>query len=410
MPIHATNADIFLRSDLSSLLKGEHLDLLQTMMRPRHLSAGDVLFHQGRRDSSMALLLRGRLGVQVRDSRGREHQLCQLRPGEVVGEMNCIDPTKGAATVWAQGSAEICTIDRRPLAYLQRRNPAVLSAMMRSLLPRLCKRLRGTHKLIEYEIRDRNRQLRPGGADPKRGALQRMTAPPRRQRTAYRGSLPLERISDERGLAIQDLKRLVSLTPPVIYADREILCTEGDVGDCCFLVAKGRVDVIKMMEGRLRRLATVQAPTMLGQLALVDSVQRSSTLRARGPVVAIEIRRSIFGRLLAGGSPLGVRFQHETAVAGIRQIRHANACLVKVLDRLAKPRSASHSYGLGSGRPAESACRQGRTAPDVGRGRRSRKASYGDASASTEDLDAVSFSNPSGIMHRTEVSARRSKV
>ncbi len=128
-----------------------------------------------------------------------------------------------------------------------------------------------------------------------------------------------------------ELKLLGAVAPAREYEKGDELCHEGDQGHSCFLIATGQVDVVKEIDGSDRVLAALRAGSIVGQMALIDRSPRSATLRASGYAIALELTRDVFERLLQAHSPLALRFQHQIAVAGIRQLRMATTKLAKVL-------------------------------------------------------------------------------
>ncbi|WP_165954399.1 cyclic nucleotide-binding domain-containing protein [Seongchinamella unica] len=81
-----------------------------------------------------------------------------------------------------------------------------------------------------------------------------------------------------------------------VYQDGEIIITEGEVGDCMYIIQQGTADVIRMEEGRPTVVDTMEAGELFGEMAIVENTVRSSTVKARGTVRAITIDRKTFMR------------------------------------------------------------------------------------------------------------------
>ena len=128
-----------------------------------------------------------------------------------------------------------------------------------------------------------------------------------------------------------ELKLLASAAPARSYAKGDVLCREGTVGQSCFLLATGAVSVTKRTDDGDKILATLRAGQIVGQLALVDRSPRSASLVAEEAVVALELTRDVFEKLLRASSPVALRFQEQIAVAGVRQLRMANQRLTTIL-------------------------------------------------------------------------------
>jgi CRP-like cAMP-binding protein len=67
------------------------------------------------------------------------------------------------------------------------------------------------------------------------------------------------------------------------YQAGEVIFQEGDMGRACFIVAEGRVDVVRTDGSAERTLATMEAGDFFGEMTLLDELPRSATARATEP-------------------------------------------------------------------------------------------------------------------------------
>jgi serine/threonine protein kinase len=111
--------------------------------------------------------------------------------------------------------------------------------------------------------------------------------------------------------------------------------TQGDVAEACFLVIEGELEIVKDIAGTLAVLNVLHAGDIVGQMAVVDDALRSATVIARTDVVALEVSREVFRRLLASGSPIAMRLQVLLAISGIRQLRQATRRFSQLLEERA---------------------------------------------------------------------------
>lgn len=361
------------------LLQGVGVDdlaQLATMVRVRRLAAADVLFREGAPGDFMAVVLDGALSVSTEQA-GGVTDVATLGPGEVVGEMACVDPAPRSATVRATGAALVVEIDRTTLLALQRALPAVALSMTREVIQTVTRRIRDTNALIDRLWKGFGMQA--DGAEP--------PAPP--ESDAPRG-VDLRALPVFRGYADRELAALVSVAPPRRFPDAQVLCREGARGSSCFVLAWGQVHVLKAVGGQDRLLGVLDAGAMVGQMALVDASPRSATVRTAGEVIALELHRDAFERLVAAASPLAVRFQEQIAVAGIRQLRVADA-------RLAQAEREARDVG--------------QRAPE----RPNRlTVAYMDAALrewgmDLSDLDRITVAHPDGVMTQAEIKARMAR-
>ena len=79
------------------------------------------------------------------------------------------------------------------------------------------------------------------------------------------------------------------------YADGQIICRQGDPGQCMYVVQSGRVEILSEEGGEvvLRELA---AGEIFGEMALFDHQVRSATARAKGPCRVLTLDKRAFLR------------------------------------------------------------------------------------------------------------------
>ncbi len=129
-----------------------------------------------------------------------------------------------------------------------------------------------------------------------------------------------------------ELKLLGSVAPARVYGTGDVLCYEGDLGGSCFVLASGKVEVSKQIDGNDQVLAVLRGGHIVGQIALVDRAPRSATVSAASKTIALELTREVFERILMAHSHLALRFQFQIAVSGIRQLRMATTKLASLIN------------------------------------------------------------------------------
>jgi CRP-like cAMP-binding protein len=89
------------------------------------------------------------------------------------------------------------------------------------------------------------------------------------------------------------------------------ICIESSPSNSMFVTLEGSVQVLKKDSlGNLKELAVIPAPSMIGQMGLVDGSARSATCKAHSPINGITISKSVFNLLLQEKSPEGSAFRH----------------------------------------------------------------------------------------------------
>ena len=91
-----------------------------------------------------------------------------------------------------------------------------------------------------------------------------------------------------------------------VYLDGEDIVTEGEVGDCMYIIQHGTADVIRNEDGVATVVDTMESGELFGEMAIVENTVRSSTVRARGEVRAITIDRRTFMRRIQEDPSLAI--------------------------------------------------------------------------------------------------------
>lgn len=102
--------------------------------------------------------------------------------------------------------------------------------------------------------------------------------------------------------------RLVENGKLLVYGPREPLVTRGDVGESMFVVLEGSVEVIgKTEKGPRVVLASLGVGECFGEMSLVTGEPRNATVRAKGDVLVLEIRKGDLSPLMSENPELAER-------------------------------------------------------------------------------------------------------
>lgn len=323
-----------------------HFRGLLRVMKQRKLAPEEVLFQQGYRGDSMAVIADGMFKVTVATPDGGQTKVGTMKPGEIVGEMACVDPAPRSATVTAVTPAVVLLLNRPMLLALRTKGPPVLRAIMAGVIGQVTERIRRTNSLLEERISGLapmvGQASRSGRSFPEADAL---------RPSLYRGAVDLNLITALKEFSPGDKGTLASVARHLEFPPGALLCREGGAGTSCFIVVDGEVEVHKEVEGEPKLLVAL-SHCLLGQMALVDPSPRSATLRARHRVVALELSRDTFEQLLGENSPFAMQFQDTLAVTGIRQLREATDRLAEASKARPKPRPETAPASRPEPRPA----------------------------------------------------------
>jgi len=97
------------------------------------------------------------------------------------------------------------------------------------------------------------------------------------------------------------------------YTEDEIIIQEGEPGDKLYIIVRGQAEVLATgPTGEQRRLATLRDGDYFGEIALLEDVPRTATVRARSPTILLTLEREQFFNLL--NSMPGLRSPFEEVI------------------------------------------------------------------------------------------------
>lgn len=300
-------------------------DAMLPLIKARRGNAGVVLLAEGDTSDSLLVIAEGQLAIRVRTADGSFVDVATLGPGEVVGEMAALDPAPRSATVIARASTLVIELTREALVALKRDAPFAAAALHRAIVADLARRLREVNARIEAQL---------DGASARAPRLS--MANPQSARARGGATLTPQQLRAQpalRDYADADLELLSRATALRAFGPKEVLFEEGALGDSCFLILQGEVDVLRKHHDKVRILASLKPGALVGQLALIDHAPRSASVVACQPTYALELGHDMFDRLLLAHSPMALRFQEQIAIAGVRQLRSATTRLVALMEQ-----------------------------------------------------------------------------
>ena len=129
-----------------------------------------------------------------------------------------------------------------------------------------------------------------------------------------------------------------------LWGSGDLICSEGQPSDSMFVTIEGSVQVLKRdSTGKEKELAVIPAPSMIGQMGLVDGSNRSATCRAASSIIGISISKQTFNALLQEQSPEGSAFRHLLISTMMGQLSSANDKISGLVDDLVEEQTAEVS-------------------------------------------------------------------
>ena len=80
------------------------------------------------------------------------------------------------------------------------------------------------------------------------------------------------------------------------YADQEVVCRQGETGNCMYVVQAGKVEVLREGTGTEVILGELGPGEVFGEMAIFDRQPRSATVRAKGSARILTLDKRQFLR------------------------------------------------------------------------------------------------------------------
>ena len=127
----------------------------------------------------------------------------------------------------------------------------------------------------------------------------------------------LHQISLFEGMDHEDLDEIAKTVDIISLSAGEILFREGDQGNRAFFIKEGELEILKESNRREVLLAVRKEGAVIGEMALLQSLPRSATIRARSDSVLFAIGKDEFDHLLQS-SPTAMQSIFQTILSRLR--------------------------------------------------------------------------------------------
>lgn len=78
------------------------------------------------------------------------------------------------------------------------------------------------------------------------------------------------------------------------YSDGEMICRQGEVGDCMYVILEGRARALTERGGKEVVLGELDEGEVFGEMAVFDKQPRSATVRALGRARVLTLDKRLF--------------------------------------------------------------------------------------------------------------------
>lgn len=128
----AANSDLVRTSTLGDELTKQECEQLAGVMGVRHLEDGELLSPEGGKDSTLFVLVQGRLAV-TSNIEGQELEVYIMKEGECAGTRAFVDRSPRKASLRAMGTATVYTLEPNAFESLLDAHPRIVYKIMRAL-------------------------------------------------------------------------------------------------------------------------------------------------------------------------------------------------------------------------------------------------------------------------------------
>ena len=154
------------------------------------------------------------------------------------------------------------------------------------------------------------------------------------RRTPDLGGVPLFKHLDA-----EERAELEELLEPASFGAGEMIFDEGGPEERLYVITSGTVEVYKRVSpGRRQHLATVEAPTVVGEMGLLTEPRATASVEATTAVEAHGISRDRLLEMLDDDSPAACKLVYEIGRTLAARMAATDRTVVEVIDRLENAR------------------------------------------------------------------------
>ena len=134
------------------------------------------------------------------------------------------------------------------------------------------------------------------------------------------------------------------LLEPASFEVGEMIFEEGGPEERLYVITSGSVEVYKsVLPGRRQRLATIEAPTVVGEMGLLTELRAAASVEVTTRVEAHGVDRDALLEMLDADSPAACKLVYEVGRTLAERMAATNETVAEVISRL----ESTHAGGFG---------------------------------------------------------------
>ncbi len=143
-------------------------------------------------------------------------------------------------------------------------------------------------------------------------------------------------------LNAEERAELEELLEPASFEQGEVIFEEGGPEGKLYVITSGTAEVYKsVLPGRREHLATLEAPTVVGEMGLLTEPRAAASVEARTPIEAYGIDRDSFLELLDADSPAACKVIYEIGRTLSERMAKTDRAVAEIIARLEEADQAS---------------------------------------------------------------------
>src|ERR687894_26434 len=125
------------------------------------------------------------------------------------------------------------------------------------------------------------------------------------------------------------------LSEPVRFEAGQSIFQEGAPEERLYVITSGTVEVYKsILPGRRQHLATIEAPTVVGEMGLLTDPRAAASVEARTPIEGYSIDRDRFLEMLDDDSPAACKVVYEIGRTLANRMARTDETIADIIARL----------------------------------------------------------------------------
>jgi len=235
------------RVPLFSALPEEDIRRIAEVAKERSVRPRSTIYRQGQLDTTLYVVLSGRLRVSARDERGSEQVLNHLEAGDSFGERSLLASEWRDVTVDVEEAADILYIEKRDFDGLLEEYPHLLEALS-------LRKLQGLGMVPVFQ------------------------------------DLPSD-----------DMQRIAAVMGRTYYRRGSVICRRGELSTALYIIESGRVAVLASQEmGEESVITHLRAGEFFGERSLLRGEPRDTSVQALEDTSLFYLNKRDFDRVLRG--------------------------------------------------------------------------------------------------------------